>query len=536
MEQMFQKQYAVELRADGLFFVRFPSQEDSLPLGVDEILREARQLGISSDRETDLVKVFRDALGVEVLVCPQDEIETVDGLVEVAVAKDAMQATIKITPPRGYGKPIDAAIVDQAIKEKGVVFGLIAEEINSLAQNGYSQDPVVIALGEPAINGIDGKVEYLFAAGGKGQPKVLDDGSVDFHALNLIITVEKGSPLAEVIDPIPGTPGTNVLGVELKPKEGKPATAPVGKNVSFSPETRMLIAEITGEVVIEKSRISVLATHTETADIGPETGDIDFSGSVIVRGSVLSGYSVRASGTVDVHGQVIGGIIEAGGDVIARVGIQGQGHGYVKSGGNVMAKFIENARIMAAGDVDGGEAIIQSSVDSGGVVQVLNRKGVIVGGVIRAARMVSANVFGAEIGTLTEIEIGINPLFREEFKEIMMSLPEKEKDLEKVKKAVAMLKQMEKAANGVLPEDRRTMLVNLTKTQFQLIGEISTMQKRREVLEIELENAKQGKLSVRDYIYPGTRLLIGKARMHIQDTIQHATLALDNWEIRVGPY
>ena len=536
MEQMFQKQYALELRAEGLFFVRFPSQEDSLPLGVDEILREARLLGIASEREADLVKVFRDAFGVEVLVCPKDEIETVDSAIEIAVPKDAMQATMKVSPPRGYGRPSSASLVDQAIKDKGVVFGLITEEIEALVEKGYSLEPVIIAKGAPAVNGIDGKVEHLFATGGKGQPKALEDGSVDFHALNLIVTVEKGSTLAELVDPVPGIPGTNVLGGELKPKEGKPATVPVGKNVSFSAETKLLTAEITGEVVLEKTRISVLATHTELGDVGPETGDIDFAGSVVVRGSVLSGYSVRASGTVDIHGQVVGGIIEAGGDVIARIGIQGQGHGYVKCGGDVLAKFIENAKIMAAGNVDGGEAIIQSSVDSGGVVQVLNRKGVVVGGLIRAARLVSANIFGAEIGTLTEIEIGVNPLFREEFKDIMGSLPDKEKDLEKVKKAVAMLKQMEKTANGVLPEDRRTMLLNLTKTQFQLSGEIAAMQKRRGELEVELENAKQGKLMVRDYIFPGTRLLIGKARMHIQDTIQHATLALDNWEIRIGPY
>ena len=535
MEIISSQQYTLELRQDGLFFSRQPAQEGDLPLGVDQVLTQARSLGLPAEREADFVKHFREALGVEIVVCPSDEIVSTDGTVAVSVANDGLWANAQIQPPTGFGKAAGRQEVEEALQGKGVTFGLLGEEIDTLVASGGGE-PMVIARGRPAEDGIDGRVELKFEKQDKGKPQEMADGSVNFHELNLISIVEKGGVLAEVIPPVPGVAGMNVLGKEIRPKEGKPVLPPVGKNVSYSEDNRLLVAEITGEVVLDKSKVSVLATHTSTTDIGPETGDIDFAGSVVVRGSILSGYSVRATGSVDVHGQIIGGIVEAGGDVIARVGIQGQGHGYIRSGGNVMAKFVENAKISASGDVDGGEAILQSNVDSGGMVKAINRKGVIVGGLIRAARVVHANILGAEIGTQTDVEIGVNPLYREEFKEISSVLPEKEKDLEKVKKAVAMLKQMEKAANGVLPDDRRQMLANLTKTQFQLIGAVAEMQKRRVHLEAELEQAKLGKLMARDYIYPGVRLMIGKARMHIQDTIQHATLALEDWEIRIGPY
>ena len=57
--------------------------------------------------------------------------------------------------------------------------------------------------------------------------------------------------------------------------------------------------------------------------MGPATGNIDFLGSVIVL-KRKSGFTIKASGDIEINGIVEAAKIEAGGNITVKRGIQGK--------------------------------------------------------------------------------------------------------------------------------------------------------------------------------------------------------------------
>ena len=112
----------------------------------------------------------------------------------------------------------------------------------------------------------------------------------------------------------------------------------------------------------------------EVKDVDSSTGDIDYEGSVKINGNVCANFSVRAKGDIEVSGVVEGAYLEAGGDIIITRGMNGMIKGTLKAGGNIVAKFIENAKVHADGYIS-TESILHSDVYAASEVLVSGRRG-----------------------------------------------------------------------------------------------------------------------------------------------------------------
>jgi len=167
--------------------------------------------------------------------------------------------------------------------------------------------------------------------------------------------------------------------IEVPALDGKPAVLPKGKNVEISEDGQSLIAGIDGQVNYIDGKVSVFANYEVPADVDNSTGNISFVGNVIIRGNVLSGFTVEAGGSVEVMGVVEAAVIKADGDIILRRGMQGLGRGILKSGGDIIAKYIENSIIEAKGDIK-AEAIMHSNVKCGNKLELSGKKGLLIGG------------------------------------------------------------------------------------------------------------------------------------------------------------
>jgi len=99
----------------------------------------------------------------------------------------------------------------------------------------------------------------------------------------------------------------------------------------------------------------------------------------------------------------------------------------VRARGDVKAKVIENAIVEAGQDVIVGEAVFHSQVSAGRKVIVNGRKGLAVGGRIKAGNLVWVKTLGSPMGTSTEVMVGIDPALRDEYNYLL-------EELEKAKK------------------------------------------------------------------------------------------------------
>ena len=91
------------------------------------------------------------------------------------------------------------------------------------------------------------------------------------------------------------------------------------------------------------------------------------------------------------------------------------GKGILTSGGDVIARYIENSNVEAKNDIK-SEAIMHSNVKCGNKLELSGRKGLLVGGSCKVGKEIIAKVIGSHMATVTDIEVGVDPSLRERFK------------------------------------------------------------------------------------------------------------------------
>ncbi|MGI6669445.1 MAG: DUF342 domain-containing protein [Acetivibrionales bacterium] len=375
-------------------------------------------------------------------------------------------------------------------------------------------------------------MEFHFDIKRETKPTILEDGRVDFRELNLIQNAEKGQVLCTLIPPTPGTPGKTVYGTDIPAMDGKPVALPRGRNVSISEDGTQLIANIDGQICYIDGKVSVFATYEVQADVDNSTGNINFIGNVSIRGNVLSGFVVEAGGSVEVMGVVEGAVIKAGGDIILRRGMQGMGKGILVSGGDIVARYIENSNIEARNNIK-AEAIMHSNVKCGNKLELSGKKGLLVGGSCKVGKEIVAKVIGSPLATSTDIEVGMDPTIRERYKALKEELVSIENDHRKADQAVVILKKLEMA--GTLTPEKQELLAKSIRTRAFLSNRIMEVKEELKLIEGRLQQEAFGKIRCYNVIYPGTKISIGSCMMYVKENLHYCTLYRDGADIRVGP-
>jgi len=273
-------------------------------------------------------------------------------------------------------------------------------------------------------------------------------------------------------------------------------------------------------------------------DVSLETGNIVFLGSVVVSGSVMDNFTVKAAGNIEVKGSVQKAFLEAEGDVIIRQGIMGREEARIEStGGSIYAKFIQTANVIAEKDIIVAEGIMHSHADAGERILCHGRRARIVGGVLRAGEEVNARYIGSDSFTRTEIRVGMNPKVLQQLSDLEENKTSVSKEYEKVKKDVTTLTHQKTTAGGKLPKDREEML-------NKLLGQKQKMEMRLNELNLELEELKaylgmlehKGKVNAEKTAFPGVEIYIKDKRFNVKDPYNNIKFMLEAGEIRLSEY
>ena len=177
-----------------------------------------------------------------------------------------------------------------------------------------------------------------------------------------------------------------------------------------------MFSSVDGHVTLTDGRVFVSDVYEIPANVDASTGDVIYDGNVHIKGSVLTGYSVRARGDIEINGVVEGAYIEAGGQIILRRGMQGMNKGILKAQGNIITKFLENAEVIAGGYVS-TDSILHSDVSAKGDIIVGGRRGYVTGGLIRSGSLISVKT-AVQAWENTVLEVGVDPKILEEFKKV----------------------------------------------------------------------------------------------------------------------
>ncbi|CQR56450.1 DUF342 domain-containing protein [Paenibacillus riograndensis] len=426
--------------------------------------------------------------------------------------------------------------LESFLHSHNIRYGIQRDIVQRISSNPeeYFFSRVPIAIGEPAVNGTDGRVVLTVDLEEDRKPLEKADGKVDYKDLVRLHNVLKGQIIAKIIPPEPGKSGTMVTGEELPFRPGKEAHFKVGKNVLVDQEETAMYAAIDGLVTLtDKGKINVFPVYEVNGDVDYSTGNIDFVGTVVIRGNVLTGFTVKSAGDIRVVGGVEGAELISGGSIEITGGIIGYNKGLVSAGKNVKVSFIQDGNVVAGEDVIVTQSVMHSNIKAGRDVLCNGAKGLIVGGIVQAGERVVARTIGNTMSTATAIEVGVVPELRNEINELRQELRHLLENEDKTNKALYLLNQL--ANNGQLSPDKVALRVKLNATKQSHMREEKKIKER--VLEIErmLEDTGRARVEVIKTIYGGSKIVIGRYTRFVKDPTERVTFIYSDGDITMTP-
>lgn len=450
-------------------------------------------------------------------------------IMEMDVSADKMLVFCRFYPASEGGSIMDEREIVQQIQQNKIRFGIDGEAIQKfLANKEYNKD-YVFAKGQPARQGQDAKIEYFFNTSLNTKPKKNPDGTVDYHDLNTVSMVQKGQCLARLTPPDLGDPGTDVFGDDIKPRNVKELRLEFGHNITLSEDGTEIYTEVTGHATVQSGKVFVSDVLEIPADVDTSTGDIQYDGSVLIHGNVKSGFKVIAKGDVIVEGVVEGAIVQSGGQIVIKRGIHGMEKGVLDAKGNILCKFVENAKVYSGGYLE-TEGIMHSKVNVSSEVIVKGKKSLIAGGVVRAGSKVETDTLGSEMGAITRIEVGVEPARKSQFLELQNQLDEKIKSMNSIRPILDNYSK-KMAAGEQLPEDKAAYIQKLVISFKNLQKEIAPLKEQLEELKIEIANGSDARVKVLKTAYPGSTVCISDVSLTVKEPRSFCQFVRDQGDV-----
>ncbi len=444
------------------------------------------------------------------------------------ISEDRMKAVARFYPPAVGSAAMTASDIIADLSNRKIVAGINQVVISAfLANRKYCTD-YCLAQGSTPVNGTDARIEYYFSTDLSVRPTLLEDGSVDFFHLHTMNQCTKGQLIAKLFRENPGEFGETIFGEKIKPRDVKKLSLKYGRNITINEEKTELLSDVNGHVSLLEGKVFVSDIY-EIANVDNATGDIEYEGCIQVNGNVCSNFSIKAKGNISINGVVEGAYIEAGGNITIARGMNGMNKGILKAGGNVIAKFIENATVFAGGFVE-TESILHSKVQAKTEVNVVSKKGFITGGYVSATQAVHAKNLGSPMGGDTVIEIGVDPAIREKYMQLQNSIRECKKTLELIRPViVATAKKLQQGVK-VTPE-QGLYFKQLALTSKQKQEQLQADEVALEEMEGLVRGDERAQVTVTGEVYTGTKIVISDVSIIVKDTMKYCRFIRSHGEV-----
>ena len=512
---------------DGVFFIhRFDTnivlkvvlpENGGAAVNADEIVGDLRRPDTLNFDEKKVRKLAASGTGDKYEVIGEyKHVPSADALVVIDLAKDKMSATATITPPQMGGADISVEQCIKAAETQGVLAGISEEKIQALVDSPIYNAPVVVVEAPKPIDGKDAYMVYNFETDrSKIKFQENDQGQVDFKERNIIQNVQEGDVLAYKVPAEKGKAGKTIFSEYLEASDGKDIQIPAGKNTKIAEDGVSIVATVSGQVLLENGRVSVEPVMELSGVNLKNGGNIDFLGTVIVKGNVEDGFSVKASGNIEVTGNVGACQLTSDANIVVNAGIIGRDAAKIYCKGSLWAKFIENSEITVDENIIVQEAILNSRVSAQKKIVLTGKKAQIAGGDLSATEMILAKNIGSG-GTETLLSVGMDPKLKKRLEELQEMQSKDVKEMEDVELDINSLEQQQKMRKS-LPKEKEAQLAELTKRRDELIEhnyayneEIGQIQGRMK----ELRNT--GRVYASGNVYAGVKINIREENKEIR--------------------
>jgi len=346
----------------------------------------------------------------------------------------------------------------------------------------------------------------------------------DYHNLNLFENIKLGEAVAKSISPKSGEKGISLRGDVLIPeKANEDFKYILGENVRLGVAGRegetpnLIIAKKNGMLLYDEKThvIAISELYEINGDVGYNTGNIDFIGSVSIKGDVINTFDIVAGKDILIKGHIESSKIIAGG-TLEFGGVSASNEGLLQSQGNMVAKYIDAANIICYNNLEVKNEIIDSEIKVRGRVEVT--KGSIIGGKVTALGGIESRMLGSEVGMKTKLIAGICFISNKKIENINKNIKENLKQLEKISKIVdPMIGHPE--ITGTLSKEKKLELRKLMTTFTELNLENLKLSDKIKDIEEEVKTKANPIISVWKTLHPNVRMTLNKTIVNITKPI-----------------
>lgn len=404
------------------------------------------------------------------------------------------------------------------LENNGVRYGINEDNLIAMARKKVYEREIKVAVATEAIAGQDGYYEYYVdVTGDVKKPKIREDGSVDYQSMNMVNSVQAGTPLALYHPAKEGIPGIGVTGTSIPVNPVKNLLPLQGRNIIHSEEDpNLYIAQKEGKVEYKDGKLDINSVYELRGDVDQLIGKVEFYGDVVISGNVESGVVIRAGKSLTIEGTVEAATIVAGGDIILKRGIQGNQKASIVCRGDLYADFIEHTQVKANGNVE-ANIILSSQIEAEGKVTLTGKKGAIIGGYVHGTKGIDCKNLGNDAEVKTEVHAGCQPEIYQENLELNKRL---EKLKNSQKRLVNDLKEIEmyvKKTGAITPTFEKRV-AEIKEEMKGLTEDMQSCNAKLASIMVYMQKAKDALIRIDGNLHKGSIICIGQGRLPIENS------------------
>lgn len=493
----------------------YPATGRGIPVYPEEIENRMKLLRVPRVSTRRIREIIEEAAGLPVALVEWPEGRQLAARITVTISDDQMTAEVTVDPPRKGGVPPTVNDVEDALNQHGVVSGIDRRAIERLiAGRTYSQS-VPVATGRAPVAGSANRIRYHFNTN-RGKPYLeMEFGRINLKELNFIENCVEGDLLAELLPPIEAVDGRTVTGAVIEAeRDSRPVQLNGGANTRLNADRSELHATSDGNVRLSAGKVIVEPVIT-VKNVNYETGNIRFDGSVVVEGNIADGFVVEAGGDLQVGKGVGKATLRAGGNILLKTGINGNGAGEIECSGDLYARYIESCSVVCRGNVLVEEAIMHSHLRVWQHCVLSGRRSEVIAGDI----MVGGSLWCKKLGNFNEVatrvSIGVVPNLMLTYRSACSSLNERQEELDRVEEK---LSQADRAVRDGHTDERLLQArLQLREQAETLAAEVNALRRKVPRLREQLHSSRRSILVVEDTLFKGVLLTFGTFEYRVPD-------------------
>ena len=448
-----------------------------------------------------------------------DELKSVS-VIPVINVGDKWRGVMVLPPQKRQKKQLVLEEIQTIISEIPIKLMVNYDKITELVEYNLKYNEGVMCVFVEGRKPIDGNVQkvildYDFTL---DSGKESETGAIDFKERGFIHNIEAGIQIAHFMEEKPSIDGLDIYDVLMEAHYDDDPCYKLGKNITVDPDGITIRSGIRGILSNHNNTLSV-STVAEIDKVDLSTGNIEVNGSLIIRDNVAPGFSIKTEGDIYVHGNIEDAYIECAGNLIVSGGIIGGPNSTIRVNGKMYSQFIRNANIICKGDVL-SQQLVNAEIAGNDRVIILEGKGVIIGGNVKALNGVWAKSIGSMSESKTTITVGRDAEADAEFKNIVATVKTNREEISKIKSLLGTeYFKNPKAFIQRIPPNKREGIKDILKRITNLVRETAQLEARRDEMSVEFEKLSHSSITSMEGFFPGVTIYISSMRKYISKKI-----------------